>query len=79
MSICLIEYALPISMQVKDFFCFPPFFLSTLSQSLFGKREFYLLKYFSAYVETAHAYAFQSGIGSLTVPPGSPSPVNRKK
>ena len=53
--------------------------LSTPSQSLFGKREIYRLKYIRAYVETVHAYAFQFGIGSLTVPPGSSSLVNQNK
>ena len=53
--------------------------LSTPSQSLFGKREFYRLKYIRAYVETAHASAVKALPGLLAVPPGSSSPVNQNK
>ena len=47
------------------------------SQSLFGKREFYRLKYITIYFETAHAYAFWIWTGLLTVRPGSSSSVNQ--
>ena len=53
--------------------------LSTPSQSLFGKREFYRLKYIRAYVETAHASAVKSEPRLLALPPGSSSPVNQNK
>ena len=48
-------------------------------QSIFGKREFYRLKYIRAYVETAHASAVKALPGLLAVPPGSSSPVNQNK